>query len=86
MISHKRKHDRQEGEPGLKSQVDSNEEESSPKPSVSVLSQVTASSSTSTPLSSLSAENFLARKRGRPPKKIVSNNKKLVFSKMCNFL
>ncbi|KAL9887658.1 castor zinc finger transcription factor [Glossina fuscipes fuscipes] len=70
MISHKRKHDRQEGEPGLKGQVDSNEEESSPKPSVSVLSQVAASSSTSTPLSSLTPENFLARKRGRPPKKI----------------
>uniref|UniRef100_A0A1A9X1U3 C2H2-type domain-containing protein n=1 Tax=Glossina brevipalpis TaxID=37001 RepID=A0A1A9X1U3_9MUSC len=70
MVSHKRKHERQEGEPALKTPMDSNEEES-PKPSsVPVLSQVNATSNTSTPLSSLSAEHFLARKRGRPPKKI----------------
>ena len=40
-----------------------------------------STSTTSTPLSSLTAEHFLARKRGRPPKKIVStyNSLKLVL-------
>lgn len=79
MISHKRKHDRAEGEQNyqqFKTQRDSSEEES---PSTMVPLKKTRSSaaaattsSTSTPLSSLSAEHFLARKRGRPPKKIVS--------------
>ncbi|XP_073819432.1 castor zinc finger transcription factor [Musca autumnalis] len=78
MISHKRKHDRAEGEQNyqqFKTQRDSSEEES---PSNTVATAATATtgsvksltSNTSTPLSSLSAEHFLARKRGRPPKKI----------------
>lgn len=76
MISHKRKHDRAEGEQNyqqFKTQRDSSEEES-PKPVVNIKIETSraSSSSTSTPLSSLSAEHFLARKRGRPPKKIVS--------------
>ncbi|KAI8129482.1 Transcription factor castor, partial [Lucilia cuprina] len=77
MISHKRKHDRAEGEQNyqqFKSQRDSSEEES-PKPVIKAAAikperRTSSSSSTSTPLSSLSAEHFLARKRGRPPKKI----------------
>lgn len=77
MISHKRKHDRAEGEQNyqqFKSQRDSSEEES---PSNAVIVPATktpsvSSTNASTPLSSLSAEHFLARKRGRPPKKIVS--------------
>lgn len=75
MISHKRKHDRAEGEQsGQQLKRDSSEEES-PKPVAKVQTKPEtrgSSSSTSTPLSSLSAEHFLARKRGRPPKKIVS--------------
>ena len=80
MISHKRKHDRCELEPNLpqgKTQRDSSEEES-PKPIVTrtsakkLMLASASTSTTSTPLSSLTAEHFLARKRGRPPKKIVS--------------
>lgn len=91
MISHKRKHDRQEGEqqqvlphpatPLLKTPKDSSEDDSpisnsNVNATTSVpgltIGQVLNPTNTSTPLSSLSAEHFLARKRGRPPKKIVS--------------
>ncbi|XP_061396975.1 transcription factor castor [Musca vetustissima] len=75
MISHKRKHDRAEGEQNyqqFKTQRDSSEEESPSNVAVTAATtkSTLSSSNTSTPLSSLSAEHFLARKRGRPPKKI----------------
>ncbi|XP_019890635.1 transcription factor castor isoform X2 [Musca domestica] len=77
MISHKRKHDRAEGEQNyqqFKGQRDSSEEESpnsvGAMPPAAVTANKNLSTNTSTPLSSLSAEHFLARKRGRPPKKI----------------
>ncbi|SPP83147.1 transcription factor castor isoform X2 [Drosophila guanche] len=81
MISHKRKHDRQDGEQAYQQFKIKNEvEESSldaapqqPQPTVCATQLPISSSSsinTSTPLSSLSAEHFLSRKRGRPPKKI----------------
>lgn len=76
MISHKRKHDRTESEPTyqqFKSEKDANQETPQPqvKRRIETRASSSSSSSTSTPLSSLSAEHFLARKRGRPPKKIV---------------
>ncbi|ALC45497.1 cas, partial [Drosophila busckii] len=74
MISHKRKHDRQDGEQAyqqFKCKQEDPEEatslDSSPAAPVPAANLHTANS---TPLSSLSAEHFLARKRGRPPKKI----------------
>lgn len=77
MISHKRKHDRQDGEQAYQQfkckqddQEETNSLDSTPQPVVSQPSFANSSSSTSTPLSSLSAEHFLARKRGRPPKMI----------------
>ncbi|KMZ01706.1 transcription factor castor isoform X2 [Drosophila simulans] len=82
MISHKRKHDRQDGEQAyqqfkIKQDVEESSLDATPQQQQPTsLSQSQGSSSvcvgsnTSTPLSSLSAEHFLARKRGRPPKKI----------------
>ncbi|XP_043655240.1 transcription factor castor isoform X2 [Drosophila teissieri] len=82
MISHKRKHDRQDGEQAyqqfkIKQDVEESSLDATPQQQQqpTSLSQSQGSSSicgsnTSTPLSSLSAEHFLARKRGRPPKKI----------------
>ncbi|XP_026839960.1 transcription factor castor isoform X2 [Drosophila persimilis] len=78
MISHKRKHDRQDGEQAYqqfksKQEVEESSLESAPQPTASATQppiSASSSSNTSTPLSSLSAEHFLARKRGRPPKKI----------------
>ncbi|EDW84325.2 uncharacterized protein Dwil_GK14078 [Drosophila willistoni] len=72
MISHKRKHDRQDGEQAYqqfksKSDVEETSLDATPTPQ---LPQPPPTSNNSTPLSSLSAEHFLARKRGRPPKKI----------------
>ncbi|XP_017044319.1 transcription factor castor [Drosophila ficusphila] len=82
MISHKRKHDRQDGEQAYQQfKVKQDVEESSLDATPSQQQQPTTvthppvgnsvcGSNSSTPLSSLSAEHFLARKRGRPPKKI----------------
>ncbi|KQS38473.1 transcription factor castor isoform X2 [Drosophila erecta] len=84
MISHKRKHDRLDGEQAyqqfkIKPDVDESSLDATPhqqqQQQSTSLSQSQGSSSvcgsnSSTPLSSLSAEHFLARKRGRPPKKI----------------
>ncbi|XP_033162398.1 transcription factor castor isoform X2 [Drosophila mauritiana] len=83
MISHKRKHDRQDGEQAYQQfKIKQDVEESSLDAPQQQLQQPTSlsqsqgsssvcgGSNTSTPLSSLSAEHFLARKRGRPPKKI----------------
>ncbi|XP_016991549.2 transcription factor castor [Drosophila rhopaloa] len=81
MISHKRKHDRQDGEQAYqqfktKQDVEESSLDATPQqlPPISVgqpqVSNSVCGSNTSTPLSSLSAEHFLARKRGRPPKKI----------------
>lgn len=83
MISHKRKHDRQDGEQTYQ-QLKNKQDDTLEDVSLLEVTPITASgnvnqpvyansnSSTSTPLSSLSADHFLARKRGRPPKKIVS--------------
>ncbi|XP_036675236.3 transcription factor castor isoform X1 [Drosophila suzukii] len=80
MISHKRKHDRQDGEQAyqqfkVKQDADESSLDAAPQQQpVSVtqpqVSHSVCGSNTSTPLSSLSAEHFLSRKRGRPPKKI----------------
>ncbi|XP_039494813.1 transcription factor castor isoform X1 [Drosophila santomea] len=83
MISHKRKHDRQDGEQAYQqfkikqdveeSSLDATPQQQQQQPTSLSQSQGSSSvcgSNTSTPLSSLSAEHFLARKRGRPPKKI----------------
>ncbi|KAH8385123.1 hypothetical protein KR200_009353 [Drosophila serrata] len=82
MISHKRKHDRQDGEQAYQQFKcrqedvgDSSLEATSLEqplgvPQSQVGTACSSSSNTSTPLSSLSAEHFLSRKRGRPPKKI----------------
>ncbi|XP_017008288.2 transcription factor castor isoform X1 [Drosophila takahashii] len=80
MISHKRKHDRQDGEQAyqqfkVKQDVEESSLDATPQqPAISVsqpqVSNSACGSNASTPLSSLSAEHFLARKRGRPPKKI----------------
>lgn len=76
MISHKRKHDRQDGEQAyqqFKCKQEDSEEANSLDAYTPVLpANSSSASATSTPLSSLSTEHFLARKRGRPPKKIVS--------------
>lgn len=84
MISHKRKHDRQDGEQAYQQfkckQEDAGESSLDATPQLQQPLGVTQSNhagcgsntNTSTPLSSLSAEHFLSRKRGRPPKKIVS--------------
>lgn len=78
MISHKRKHDRQDGEQAyqqFKGKQEDPEEANSLDAFTSALpanGSCASASATSTPLSSLSTEHFLARKRGRPPKKIVS--------------
>lgn len=85
MISHKRKHDRQDGEQAYQqfktrqqdteeSSLDATPQQQQP---ITVKGAAPAQignsgTNTSTPLSSLSAEHFLSRKRGRPPKKIVS--------------
>lgn len=76
MISHKRKHDRQDGEQAYQ-QFKSKQEDTDDTISLDATPLPTSaansnSSNSTTPLSSLSAEHFLARKRGRPPKKIVS--------------
>ncbi|XP_055904823.1 transcription factor castor [Eupeodes corollae] len=73
LVSHKRKHDRLDGEQAYnnfkRAKKDSSEDDS-PKSSTQT--------DVSTPLSSLTAESnnfqFLARKRGRPPKKIQLSN------------
>ncbi|KAH8268107.1 hypothetical protein KR026_000114 [Drosophila bipectinata] len=81
MISHKRKHDRQDGEQAYQQfktkQEDTGESslDATPQQPVAVNGSApmqigTGGTNTSTPLSSLSAEHFLSRKRGRPPKKI----------------
>ncbi|XP_017037596.1 transcription factor castor isoform X1 [Drosophila kikkawai] len=82
MISHKRKHDRQDGEQAYQQfkckQEDVGESSLDATPlqqqplgvPQSQMGQASCSSNSSTPLSSLSAEHFLSRKRGRPPKKI----------------
>ncbi|KAH8393797.1 hypothetical protein KR215_000170 [Drosophila sulfurigaster] len=82
MISHKRKHDRQDSEQAYQqfkckqedaeesNSMDATTPQSLSKPQPIVSQPVISNSSTSTPLSSLSAEHFLARKRGRPPKMI----------------
>ncbi|XP_017082209.1 transcription factor castor [Drosophila eugracilis] len=81
MISHKRKHDRQDGEQAyqqfkVKQDVEESSLDATPlqQQPTSVgqpqVSNTVCGSNTSTPLSSLSAEHFLARKRGRPPKKM----------------
>ncbi|XP_054081165.1 transcription factor castor isoform X2 [Zeugodacus cucurbitae] len=78
MISHKRKHDRLDGEQAyqnFKKQKDSSGEDS-PAPIATTIATsntiavANVTTHTTTPLSSLSADRFLARKRGRPPKKI----------------
>ncbi|XP_016954023.3 transcription factor castor isoform X2 [Drosophila biarmipes] len=81
MISHKRKHDRQDGEQAyqqfkVKQDVEESSLDAAPQQQQSIgtsqpqVSHSVCSSNASTPLSSLSAEHFLSRKRGRPPKKI----------------
>ncbi|EDV93760.1 transcription factor castor [Drosophila grimshawi] len=70
MISHKRKHDRDDGEQQLKSKQDDLEDAPQTQATIAPELNSNSFSSTSTPLSSLSTEHFLARKRGRPPKMI----------------
>ncbi|XP_034486967.1 transcription factor castor isoform X2 [Drosophila innubila] len=77
MISHKRKHDRQDGEKAYQQfkgkqedMEEANSLDATPQPAASQPTFGNSNSATSTPLSSLSAEHFLARKRGRPPKMI----------------
>ncbi|XP_043070962.1 transcription factor castor isoform X2 [Drosophila grimshawi] len=77
MISHKRKHDRQDGEQAYQQFKGKQEDmedaaslDATPQPISSNTTSSNSTSTSSTPLSSLSAEHFLARKRGRPPKKI----------------
>ncbi|XP_037956490.1 transcription factor castor [Teleopsis dalmanni] len=64
IISHKRKHERLDGEQAYQN-FKKNKDISEEEPAKPLLC-----TNVSTPLSSLSAEQFLARKRGRPPKKI----------------
>ncbi|XP_050340915.1 transcription factor castor [Bactrocera neohumeralis] len=78
MISHKRKHERLDGEQAyqnFKKQKDSSGEDSpasiaTTTAAASTVVATNVTTHTTTPLSSLSADRFLARKRGRPPKKI----------------
>ncbi|XP_053969575.1 transcription factor castor [Anastrepha ludens] len=73
MISHKRKHDRLDGEQAyqnFKKQKDSSGEDSPAPIATRTAAPSNMATHTTTPLSSLSADRFLARKRGRPPKKI----------------
>lgn len=81
LVSHKRKHDRQASEKAYQnfknSQKDSSEDDSP---------TTTQPAIASTPLSSLPLDSsnlqFLCRKRGRPPKKIVSTIKVFLFKNL----
>lgn len=94
MISHKRKHDRLDGEQAyqnFKKQKDSSGEDS-PAPiatttaAANTVAVANVSTLTTTPLSSLNADRFLARKRGRPPKKIVSEANSVPIEDFCSFI